>query len=130
MLRAVSLCFCGLLTASAAMSSASTSSEQGRFPFDGYIERLKAFDSGLAKTSSATSAVSGIGSHAARVKPFISWLERWLREHKVNSLVEASCGHWASGWQTHVRASRDDTTPLLLCFRLHPGRVFLLDQAD
>merc|ERR1719262_1863133 len=47
-------------------------------------------------------ALSGVGSETESVKPLIAFLEKFLREKNVTSLVEASCGHWPSGWQQNV----------------------------
>lgn len=87
----------------ASASASHTSQEQGHFPFEGYLKRLQTFEAGKAHPGDAASSVSGIGSHLSRLKPFVSWFERWLRDHSVESLVEASCGHWPSGWQPSVR---------------------------
>jgi len=62
-----------------------------------YMERARAWDEGQS-----VGAVSGEGSEARLVKPFVGFLERWLKARDVHSLVEASTGHWPSGWQRNV----------------------------
>lgn len=47
-------------------------------------------------------AKSGEGSKFKNTKPFIEYLEKFLREKQITSMVEASCGHWPSGWQMNV----------------------------
>lgn len=48
-------------------------------------------------------AVSGPGSTKKGNVPLIQFLVGWLSAHPhVRSMVEASCGHWPSGWQSSV----------------------------
>ena len=67
--------------------------------WDAYRERAAAFAKGRK-----VGAVSGVGSTARAAKPLVTWLLSWLASHpEVHSMVEASSGHWPSGWQAHVR---------------------------
>jgi hypothetical protein len=63
-----------------------------------YRQRTKAFAAGKV-----VGAVSGIGSTPKAAKPLVKWLLAWLATSDVKSMVEASCGHWPSGWQAGVR---------------------------
>ena len=63
-----------------------------------YRQRTKAFAAGKV-----VGAVSGIGSTPEAAKPLVKWLLAWLSTSDVKSMVEASCGHWPSGWQAGVR---------------------------
>ena len=56
----------------------------------------------------AGGAVSGLGSMTKRTKPFMDFLAGWLVSHRVQSLVEASCGHWPTGWQRDMAWPRLD----------------------
>lgn len=48
-------------------------------------------------------AVSGAGSTSAAAAPLVKFLLHWLSIHReVQSMVEASSGHWPSGWQSRV----------------------------
>jgi hypothetical protein len=62
-----------------------------------YRQRTKAFAAGKV-----VGAVSGIGSTPNAAKPLVKWLLAWLATSDVKSMVEASCGHWPSGWQAGV----------------------------
>lgn len=44
-------------------------------------------------------ARSGLGSFAETTKEFRDFLEAFLRERGVSSVVDAGCGHWPSGYQ-------------------------------
>ena len=67
--------------------------------WDAYRQRTAAFAAGRN-----VGAVSGVGSTARAAKPLVKWLLAWLASHPdVHSMVEASCGHWPSGWQGSVR---------------------------
>eukprot|EP00747_Dinoflagellata_sp_TGD_P209329 gnl/TRDRNA2_/TRDRNA2_82725_c1_seq1.p1 gnl/TRDRNA2_/TRDRNA2_82725_c1~~gnl/TRDRNA2_/TRDRNA2_82725_c1_seq1.p1 ORF type:complete len:278 (+),score=38.36 gnl/TRDRNA2_/TRDRNA2_82725_c1_seq1:89-835(+) len=48
-------------------------------------------------------AVSGVGSEIRSCEPFIEFFPVWLRDSKATSMLEVSCGHWASGWQQAVQ---------------------------
>ncbi|KAL1504460.1 hypothetical protein AB1Y20_010865 [Prymnesium parvum] len=61
--------------------------------FRKYSERARAW------ASDRSIVVSGVESAIEHTAPFRSFLERWLRANSVASLVEASSGHWPSGWQ-------------------------------
>ena len=63
-----------------------------------YRQRTQAFAAGKD-----VGAVSGIGSTQMAAKPLVKWLLAWLATSDVKSMVEASCGHWPSGWQAGVR---------------------------
>ena len=65
-----------------------------------YLARQRAFD--RANGTSAKLAVSGLGSAVGTQKPLLTFLPEWLTKNGVKSVVEASSGHWASGWQRHV----------------------------
>lgn len=69
-------------------------------PFANYVKAAEMYET----TGHIAKPVSGKGSAFARVKPFIGFLEEWFAAHSdVRSMVEASCGHWPTGWQSHVR---------------------------
>jgi hypothetical protein len=70
-----------------------------------YLSRQRAFDGGLNGT---WEAVSGSGSAVETQGPLLTFLPRWLATNGIRSMVEASSGHWASGWQRHVRWPRID----------------------
>eukprot|EP00434_Breviolum_minutum_P040389 symbB.v1.2.035888.t1/scaffold4941.1/size32609/3 len=44
-------------------------------------------------------ALSGLGSREETTREFRNFLEGFLQEHGVNSVVDAGCGHWPSGYQ-------------------------------
>lgn len=44
-------------------------------------------------------ARSGLGSREGTTREFRGFLERFLRERGVTSVVDAGCGHWPSGYQ-------------------------------
>lgn len=68
-------------------------------PFADYTKRAEAF----AQGQKLIKPVSGKGSAYKTMKPFIAFLVHWLQSHSwIHSIVEASCGHWPSGWQQHV----------------------------
>lgn len=47
--------------------------------------------------------VAGGGSHPDGCRPFVKFLTKWFVKHPdVTSVVEASAGHWPTGWQTKV----------------------------
>ena len=69
----------------------------GEFDTKSYLDRLKAFNRGRKAT------VSGSGSSKAGAQPLADFLPGWLRNTSSRSLVEASCGHWPSGWQPSVK---------------------------
>ena len=62
-----------------------------------YRERAVAYERGNHK-----GAVSGVGSTKGAAAPLMQYLRSFLeaRPGDVNSMVEASCGHWPSGWQS------------------------------
>ena len=62
-----------------------------------YVDRRDAWRRG--GPSEAHTAVSGPGSRAELTLPFRDFLHGWLRDQRVRSLVEASSGHWPTGWQ-------------------------------
>ena len=70
-----------------------------------YLSRQRAFDGGLNGT---WAAVSGLGSSIETQGPLLAFLPRWLAKNGIRSMVEASSGHWASGWQRYVRWPRID----------------------
>lgn len=67
-------------------------------PFRDYVAAAARYAAGEKQRK----PVSGKGSAPAAQKPFIAFLEEWLRTQSVRSMVEASCGHWPSGWQLSV----------------------------
>jgi len=44
-------------------------------------------------------ALSGLGSREETTREFRNFLEGFLQEHGINSVVDAGCGHWPSGYQ-------------------------------
>ncbi|CAE7790944.1 unnamed protein product, partial [Symbiodinium sp. KB8] len=44
-------------------------------------------------------ARSGLGSREETTREFRVFLESFLRDHSVRSVVDAGCGHWPSGYQ-------------------------------
>jgi len=44
-------------------------------------------------------ARSGLGSREGTTREFRVFLEGFLREHRITSVVDAGCGHWPSGYQ-------------------------------
>ena len=66
--------------------------------WNAYRQRAIAFSA-----SRNVGAVSGVGSTRGAARPLVNFLLLWLSKHpEVTSVVEASCGHWASGWQSGV----------------------------
>ena len=50
-----------------------------------------------------SSAKSGPGSkHGRFTKPLVDFLVQFIHDNNISSMVEASSGHWRSGWQSHV----------------------------
>ena len=48
-------------------------------------------------------AQSGNGSRYGRhIIPFINYLKDFITTNKITSMLEASSGHWRSGWQSQV----------------------------
>ncbi len=62
-------------------------------------ERTHFMDPGYGKFRQA---MSGPGSEYFTQKPFAVWLGKFLKKRGVKGMVEASCGHWPSGWQLFV----------------------------
>lgn len=73
-----------------------------------YLSRQRAFDDGDSKGWGVEDgwAVSGLGSAVATQRPLLKFLPGFLGKYGIRSMVEASSGHWASGWQRHVRWPR------------------------
>lgn len=69
------------------------------------LSRQRAFDGGL---NMKWNAVSGFGSAVETQGPLLTFLPGWLAKNGIRSMTEASSGHWASGWQRHVRWPRID----------------------
>jgi len=44
-------------------------------------------------------ARSGLGSREDTTREFRSFLEGFLQEHDIRSVVDAGCGHWPTGYQ-------------------------------
>lgn len=44
-------------------------------------------------------ALSGLGSREETTREFRSFLEEFLQQQKITSVVDAGCGHWPSGYQ-------------------------------
>lgn len=44
-------------------------------------------------------ALSGLGSREETTREFRSFLEEFLQQRKITSVVDAGCGHWPSGYQ-------------------------------
>lgn len=44
-------------------------------------------------------AQSGLGSRRETTKEFCDFLETFLRDRRITSIVDAGCGHWPSGYQ-------------------------------
>ena len=81
--------------------SGDESSERARI-FGAYTERAQMWRStGRFKgvNGLGTVAISGRGSEPALVGPFMTFLSSWLEAKGVTSMVEASAGHWPTGWQ-------------------------------
>eukprot|EP00929_Paragymnodinium_shiwhaense_P059819 TRINITY_DN29929_c6_g1_i1.p1 TRINITY_DN29929_c6_g1~~TRINITY_DN29929_c6_g1_i1.p1 ORF type:complete len:260 (-),score=11.04 TRINITY_DN29929_c6_g1_i1:458-1237(-) len=77
-----------------------------KFEHDGfapYLDRLKIWKEDAHALLHQSIAVSGPGSNRHTTWPFVKFLRRFLARWNASSLVEASCGHWPSGWQAHVR---------------------------
>ncbi|CAE7199352.1 unnamed protein product [Symbiodinium natans] len=49
-----------------------------------------------------TQAVSGPSSELQNIQPLVDFLLNFIQEHSISSMVEASAGHWPSGWQSKV----------------------------
>jgi hypothetical protein len=49
-----------------------------------------------------TKSVSGFSSEYKNAEPFVQFLLQWMKDHNITSMVEASAGHWPSGWQSKV----------------------------
>lgn len=69
----------------------------GSFDSASYLDRLAEYQNGTI-----VEPVSGRGSTVAAAAPLVAVLLPWLRNLGAASLVEASCGHWRSGWQASV----------------------------
>ena len=68
-----------------------------------YLSRLRKY-----RGNTSTAPVSGHGSSVKATANLVSFLTRWLRNVSAESLVEASCGHWPTGWQASVQWPRLD----------------------
>lgn len=58
---------------------------------------------GAWRDQSGSDSVSGAGSEALAVQPFSTFLLDWMMRYNITSMVEASCGHWPTGWQKSVQ---------------------------
>lgn len=68
--------------------------------WDAYRQRVTAYETGNRNIG----PVSGVGSSPQAAAPLVKFLKQFLAAHPgVRSIVEASCGHWPSGWQSKVR---------------------------
>mmetsp|Transcript_90869 Transcript_90869/g.231244 ORF Transcript_90869/g.231244 Transcript_90869/m.231244 type:complete len:411 (+) Transcript_90869:41-1273(+) len=47
-------------------------------------------------------AKSGLGSRYETTREFCEFLQGFLREHSITSVVDAGCGHWPSGYQRYI----------------------------
>lgn len=47
-------------------------------------------------------ARSGAGSTMPAAQPFAEFLLKFMKRNSVKSITEVSCGHWPSGWQSHI----------------------------
>lgn len=47
-------------------------------------------------------ALSGLGSREDTTREFRAFLERFLRDQHISSVVDAGCGHWPSGYQQYM----------------------------
>lgn len=73
-----------------------------REAFQLYSQNAADWSAGILKH-----AASGVGSKAKNVRPFLSFLHTWIDQHKeIGSIVEASAGHWPSGWQSFMKWPR------------------------
>lgn len=70
------------------------------------LQQAQVPEEGISKFSKLSSggwdnqSMSGPGSRPEVAEPFIRFFQGWLRNHSdVESVVEASAGHWPSGWQ-------------------------------
>ena len=73
--------------------------------FSSYTERAASWRStGRFKGTNGLGnvAISGRGSEPALVGPFMTFLRSWLEARGVRSIVEASAGHWPTGWQREM----------------------------
>lgn len=77
----------------------------GRCADDGMTERFADGTAGAAFTRIyrdaewGSDARSGLGSFAETTKEFRDFLEAFLKDRGVTSVVDAGCGHWPSGYQ-------------------------------
>jgi hypothetical protein len=64
------------------------------------LEGIKKFST-LSNGGWDNQSLSGPGSRPEVARPFVEFFDGWLRDHSgiVTSIVEASAGHWPSGWQ-------------------------------
>ncbi|CAE8656249.1 unnamed protein product [Polarella glacialis] len=71
-----------------------------------YTDKLETWKKNPGLSEHSCFAVSGMGSGSLCVQPLISFLGTLLRDLRwranVSSLLEASAGHWPSGWQAQV----------------------------
>lgn len=97
--RCVKLCLfvCGSLSIYCRVVAAATE-YKFETALQWYLDNLQKWRNGVEVV-----AVSGPGSNPYSTKRLARFLERFLRTTNATSLVEASCGHWPSGWQPHVR---------------------------
>ncbi|CAL1162639.1 unnamed protein product [Cladocopium goreaui] len=64
-------------------------------------------------------ALSGLGSREETTREFRSFLEEFLQQRKITSVVDAGCGHWPSGYQRfmhwqNVRYTGVDVVPYVV----------------
>ena len=70
-----------------------------------YRKRVIDFEkNSTGRRKSIAGAVSGVGSSPQAAAPLIRFLVNFFaaKQHELHSLVEASCGHWPSGWQPKI----------------------------
>eukprot|EP00928_Gymnodinium_smaydae_P051594 TRINITY_DN35160_c0_g1_i1.p1 TRINITY_DN35160_c0_g1~~TRINITY_DN35160_c0_g1_i1.p1 ORF type:complete len:287 (+),score=45.14 TRINITY_DN35160_c0_g1_i1:48-908(+) len=72
--------------------------------FQVYGDRVKLWHE--AGGHSELGSVCGEGSMEVHTRDFVNFLLPWLEKHGITSMVEASSGHWPSGWQRTVRWPR------------------------
>ncbi|CAE7247309.1 unnamed protein product, partial [Symbiodinium pilosum] len=56
-----------------------------------------------AREEWGASARSGLGSREETTREFRAFLERFLQQQCIHSVVDAGCGHWPSGYQRFMK---------------------------
>lgn len=66
---------------------------QARGPTESNFSRIYAANEWGAE------ARSGLGSQESTTREFRDFLEGFLKQHRITSIVDAGCGHWPTGYQ-------------------------------